>query len=306
MAEADTSYNRVLKVTRQGMAVNAVLGVVKLSAGWLTTSGALIADGFHSLSDLVSDVLVLWGASVASRPEDSDHPYGHGRVETLAGGLVGLMLMLLAAVIAWEAVSALRAAHHEVPSWWALLVAAGSFVAKEVLFRMTVSAGKAEGSIAALANAWHHRSDALSSLAVVAGIALSRWGWPGGDPLAAMAVGVLILWVGASLSFQAGRDLIDTAVEPQMVARIRQEAEDTKGVVSTHKIRARTMGNRVLVDLHVQVEATLTVKEGHDIATDVAKNIQKNLPRVAQALVHLEPWKGDSDSPAQGSSPKPS
>jgi cation diffusion facilitator family transporter len=307
MAKAATSYNRVLKVTLQGMAVNAVLGVVKLTAGWLTASGALVADGFHSLSDLASDLLVLWGASVARRPEDTDHPYGHGRVETLAGGLVGLMLIILSAVIAWEAVSALRAAHHEVPSWWALLVAGGSFVAKEVLFRITVSAGKAEGSIAALANAWHHRSDALSSLAVLAGIALARLGWPGGDPVAALAVGALILWVGASLSFQAGRDLVDTAVEPQIVARIRQEAEATKGVVSTHKVRARSMGNRVLADLHVQVEATLTVEEGHDIATDVARNIQNKLPQVAHALVHLEPWREeDFDSPPQGPSSTPS
>lgn len=288
------TYDRVLRVTRQGMVVNAVLGVVKLVAGWFSASGALIADGLHSLSDLASDFLVLWGASIATRPEDSNHPYGHGRMETLAGGLVGLMLIIVAVAIGWKAIGALQADHHLIPSWWAILVAAGSFGAKEVLFRMTVSASKAEGSIAALANAWHHRSDAFSSLAVVAGIALAQLGWPGADPVAALAVSVFIVWIGGSLSFQAGKQLVDTAVEPHTVQRIQEVAEATEGVLSTHKVRTRTMGNRLMVDLHIEVEATLTVEEGHDIAKEVAINIQEKLPQVAHALVHLEPWKGDS------------
>lgn len=291
MGAQTATYDRVLRVTRQGMVVNAALGVVKLAAGWLCASGALIADGFHSLSDLASDLLVLWGISVARMPEDSNHPYGHGRVETLAGGLVGLMLILVAAGIGWEAISDLQADHRTLPSWWALPVAAGSFAIKEVLFRVTVTASKAEGSIAALANAWHHRSDALTSLAVVAGIALARLGWPDADPLAALAVGGFIAWVGGGLSFQAGRQLVDTAVEPQTVLRIREVAEATGGVLSAHKVRTRTMGNRLLVDLHIEVKATLTVEEGHDIAKEVALNIQRKLPQVAHALVHVEPWK---------------
>jgi cation diffusion facilitator family transporter len=276
------------------MFVNAALGALKLVCGWLTASGALVADGFHSLSDLATDVVVLWGASVARLPEDYNHPYGHGRVETLAGGMVGLILVLVAAFIGWEAFEALRSDLRVVPSWWALIVAAGSFVAKEVLFRMTVAASKAEGSIAALANAWHHRSDALTSLAVIAGIGLAHLGWPGADPMAALVVGCLIAWMGGVFSLQAGRQLVDTAVEPNTVWGIKEAAQATEGVLSTHKVRARTMGNRILVDLHIEVEATLTVEEGHDIAEEVAVNIQKRLPQVAHALVHVEPWKESS------------
>lgn len=293
-SSSPSSYDRVLRVTRQGMVVNAFLGVVKLVVGWISVSGALFADGLHSLSDLATDVLVLWGASVARLPEDYNHPYGHGRVETLAGGLVGLMLILVAGFIGWEALETLRSDLATVPSWWALVVAVGSFIAKEILFRATVAASKAERSIAALANAWHHRSDALSSLAVVAGIGLAHMGWPLADPLAALVVGGLIAWVGGTLSLQAGRQLVDTTVEPHMVLRIREAAESTDGVLSVHKVRARTMGNRILVDLHVEVKATLTVEEGHEIAEEAAVNIQKELPQVAHALVHVEPWQENS------------
>lgn len=294
MAATTSSYSRVLKVTRQGMVVNAALGLLKVAAGLVSASGALLADGLHSLSDLVSDGIVLWGVSLARLPEDHNHPYGHGRLETLAAGLVGLILIIVTVVIGWNAVEALRSEPTGTPPLWAILVAGGSFVAKEVLFRVTVAAGQAEESLAALANAWHHRSDAFSSLAVVVGIALARLGWGWGDPLAALAVAVFIGWMGVSFSLQAGRQLVDTSVDPQTVLGIQKVAEDTSGVKAAHNIRARTMGNRIVVDLHIEVDAKLTVEAGHEIADQVERNIQVKLPRVAHALVHMDPWTGGS------------
>lgn len=287
-----SSYGRVLRVTRQGIAVNAALGTVKLAAGLLSGSGALVADGFHTISDLASDGLVLWGASVASWPEDADHPYGHGRIETLVGGLVGLMLVLVAAGIGWGAVGALRSAAPPPPSWWALVVAAGSFAVKEWLFRVTVAAGRQEASLAALANAWHHRSDALSSLAVMAGIATALLAWPRADSVAALAVALLIGWVGVAISLQAGRQLVDTAVDPAIIAGVRSASEATEGVRSVHDVRARTMGNRFLVDLHIEVEGALTVEAGHAIAEQVEADIVEELPQVAHVIVHVDPWRG--------------
>ncbi len=290
-----SSYRRVLRVTRQGILVNAALGPLKLAAGWLSGSGALVADGFHSLSDLASDGLVLWGVSVASWPEDANHPYGHGRIETLAGGLVGLMLILVATGIGWEALGTLwSAAQPPSPSWWALVVAAGSFALKEGLFRVTVAAGQAEGSLAALANAWHHRSDAFSSLAVLAGITTALLGWPRADSMAALAVAVLVGWVGGIISLQAGRQLVDAAVDPSIIERIHRAAESTEGVVSAHDVRARTMGNRLLVDLHIEVEGSLTVEAGHTIADHVVTSVKAELPKVAHVIVHVDPWKGSS------------
>lgn len=294
MAASTSSYARVLKVTRQGMVVNAVLGFLKVAAGLVSASGALLADGLHSLSDLVSDGIVLWGVSLARLPEDHNHPYGHGRLETLAAGLVGLILIMVTVAIGWHAFEALRSEPTGMPPWWAILVAGGSFAVKEALFRVTVAAGQAEESLAALANAWHHRSDAFSSLAVVVGIALARFGWGWGDPMAAIAVSVFIGWMGVSFSFQAGRQLVDTSVDPQTVLRIKKVAEDTSGVKAAHNIRARTMGNRIVVDLHIEVDAKLTVEAGHEIADRVETNIQLKLTRVAHALVHVDPWMGGS------------
>ncbi len=288
----DSPYRRVLRVTRQGIVVNAALGTLKLAAGLLAGSGALVADGFHSLSDLASDGLVLWGTSVASWPEDADHPYGHGRIETLVGGLVGLMLILLAVGIGWGALHALRSAPPPPPSWWALVVAAGSFGVKEWLFRITVAAGKQERSLAALANAWHHRSDAFSSLAVMAGIATAIMAWPRADSVAALAVALLIGWVGGTISLQAGRQLVDTVVDPAIIARVRRASEATEGVRSVHDVRARTMGNRFLADLHIEVEGTLTVEAAHTIAEQVEANIMEEMPHVAHVIVHVDPWRG--------------
>lgn len=288
----DSPYRRVLRVTRQGIVVNAALGTLKLAAGLLAGSGALVADGFHSLSDLASDGLVLWGTSVASWPEDADHPYGHGRIETLVGGLVGLMLILLAVGIGWGALHALRSAPPPPPSWWALVVAAGSFGVKEWLFRITVAAGRQERSLAALANAWHHRSDAFSSLAVMAGIATAIMAWPRADSVAALAVALLIGWVGGTISLQAGRQLVDTVVDPAIIARVRRASEATEGVRSVHDVRARTMGNRFLADLHIEVEGTLTVEAAHTIAEQVEANIMEEMPHVAHVIVHVDPWRG--------------
>jgi cation diffusion facilitator family transporter len=272
------------------MVVNASLAVVKLVAGWMGASSALVADGLHSLSDLASDGLVLWGASVASRPEDVDHPYGHGRVETLAGGLVGLFLLGTAVVIGWRSVKALFEVLPSEPYWWVLAVAAGSFVFKEGLFRLTIAAGQAEKSLAALANAWHHRSDALSSLAVMVGVVVAKMGWPGADPMAALAVACLIGWMGGQLSLEAGQQLVDRAVDQTIVSKIQSAAESTEGVLAAHAVRARSMGARILVDLHIVVDGSMTVEAGHSIAEQVESAIQAEVPRVAHVIVHVDPW----------------
>ena len=275
------------RVTLLAALANLLLVVVKGGAGLLGGSSVLIADAVHSLSDLATDLVALFGLRVASKPPDEDHPYGHGRYETLGTVLIGVILLGAAAGIAWEASS--RFGQSVVPAGITLWVAGFSIVIKEGLFRITIRAGRRHDSPLVIANAWHQRSDALSSVAALAGIAGARMGFPILDPAAAVVVAALIAGTALSLLVGAIREITDTALQREMLHELGAGIRRLPGVVNLHQLRARRMGPRVLVDLHVQVDAATTVSDGHQVAERVRQFVFQEQGGVSEVLVHIDP-----------------
>lgn len=270
--------------------VNACLAVMQVVAGWLFQSQALIADGIHTLSDLVSDAVVLFAATQAAAGPDEDHPYGHGRIETLATIVVGVFLALAGLAIAWSAGQ--RLLQWETltgPAPAALAFALLTIIAKESLYQYTVRVARRIGSSLLQANAWHHRSDAFSSLVVLVGIGGAIAGWPWLDALAAFIVAFFILFMAWRLIFPSAAELIDTALDPEQVARIQQSIATVPGVHSVHMLRTRKLGNEAAADVHIQVGSQISVSEGHQIADEVYRAIAATLPNLRDITVHVDP-----------------
>lgn len=277
-------------MTWVGIAVNLALAGVKTVTGVAGQSQALVADGIHSLSDLVTDAVVLLAARHAARGADHDHPYGHGRIETAATVLVGLLLLLTAVLIGHNAVVSLGAATRPgPPSLVTLVIAFGSVAGKEALFHYTRHAGRSIGSRLLEANAWHHRSDALSSVVVGFGIGGALAGVVTLDAVAAVIVAVMIAKVGWDVIRDSLRELVDTGFDPEAVAELRDEALAVDGAKHAHTFRSRWMGHRALVDLHIRVGSRVSVSEGHRVAEAVRLRLLDRLSRVADVMVHVDP-----------------
>ena len=290
-------YRSARRVTVVGAAVNLVLAVAKVVIGWLAHSQALIADGVHSLSDLASDAVVLLAAKHASREADREHPYGHGRIETAATVALGVALIAVGLGIAIDAGRHLfDPALLAVPGAAALAVAVASVLSKEWLYHYTVRAARALRSEMLRANAWHHRTDAVSSLVVLAGVGGAMAGFPYLDAVAAIGVAGFIVKIGWDLAFRSVRELIDTALEPERVEAIRRAILSVDGVRSLHMLRTRRMGPDALVDVHIQVDPRLSVSEGHQIGETVRRRLIERIDEVADVTVHVDP-EDDAEGP---------
>jgi cation diffusion facilitator family transporter len=288
---------RVLsRVTVLAAITNLTLAVVKGGVGLVGGSSVLVADAVHSLSDLATDVVAFFSLRVASKPPDEEHPYGHGRYETLGTVFVGVVLLGAAAGIAWEASS--RFGQSVVPAGIALWVAGLSIAVKEALFQITIRIGRRYESPLVVANAWHQRSDALSSVAALAGIAGARMGFPILDPAAAVVVAALIAKMAVSLLAGAIREVTDTTLQREMLRDLGAGIRRLPGVVNLHELRARRMGPRVLVDLHVQVDASTTVSDGHQVAERVREFVFREHGGVSEVLVHIDPEPDEDLAPA--------
>jgi len=287
----------VRRVTLLGAAVNVSLTVLKAVAGVLAGSSVMVADAVHSLSDLVSDGVALWALRAGAAPPDEDHPYGHGRFETIA--TVGLAGLLISAGlgIAWDAWT--RFGEASEPGALALWAAVVSIVAKEVLYQVTVRVGRTYDSPLVVANAWHHRTDAMSSIAALLGILGARAGFPILDPVAALAVGGLVLHVGVKLLRGAAREMTDASLGRELLAAMQKEIVHLPGVVSLHNLRARRMGSRVLVDVHIEVAGATTVSDGHQVAERVRSRIHELYPDVSEVLVHVDPEDDETLEPGE-------
>ena len=279
------------KITLVGALVNAVLIVFKLAAGVFGKSSALIADGVHSISDLFTDVVVLVGIWRGRRPPDEDHTFGHGRVETLFTSIVGLSLVATALYLGFQAAMDIYLRQQSHPNILAIIGAVFSIVLKEALFRYTVSAGRRMKSPLVVANAWHHRSDALSSVAVLAGVTLAQIkpSWRIMDAFAALLVSFFIVKVGLEILRDTFRELSDAAPDPETMQQIRQCTLSVPGVMGMHDLRARTTGGQHQIEVHVVVNAALTVKQGHEIATAVEKCLLNDVDDVGRVIVHMDP-----------------
>jgi cation diffusion facilitator family transporter len=250
-------------------------------------SSVLVADAVHSLSDLATDVVALLSLRVAAKPPDEDHPYGHGRFETLGTAVLGVILLSAAVGITWEASS--RFGQEVVPAGITLWAAGLSIAVKEALFQITIRVGRRYQSPLVVANAWHQRSDALSSIAALAGIAGARMGFPILDPAAAVVVAALIAKMAVSLLAGAIREVTDTALQREMLRDLGAGIRRLPGVVNLHELRARRMGPRTLVDLHVQVDPSTTVSDGHQVAERVRQFVFREHGGVSEVLVHIDP-----------------
>ncbi len=278
-------------VTLIGALVNVILIGLKLTAGILGKSNALIADGVHSISDLFTDVVVLVGIWRGRRPADEDHPFGHGRIEALSTAIVGLSLVATALYLGFQAAMGIYMRHESHPNVLAIIGAGVSIVLKEALYRYTVLTGRRMKSQLVVANAWHHRSDALSSVAVLAGVTLAQIkpSWHIFDAFAALLVSFFIIKVGLEILGDSFRELSDAAPIPETLNSIQLCALSVEGVMNVHDLRVRTSGGRHQIEIHIVVDASLTVKEGHGIAKDVEACLVNDIDDVGRAIVHVDP-----------------
>jgi cation diffusion facilitator family transporter len=291
-------YQKAKQITLLGAVINALLGISKLLGGIGFHSSALLADGFHSLSDLFTDGMVLIASKYGSLEADDSHPYGHQRIETAATYVLALLLVLTGVAIAWDAIAHLRHHEHEHPAIWALPLAAVSVIANEALFWYTRHVGRTIQSQLIIANAWHHRSDAASSLIVLAGLLGSLAGFTSLDGVAALLVGFLIIKMGISYGWTSIKELVDTAVEPAILRDIEKIIQTTDGVIKVHQLRTRLMGSDIFIDVHVQVNPTISVSEGHFIAQHVHHRLMEELSNIKDVTVHIDPEDDEITSPS--------
>jgi cation diffusion facilitator family transporter len=289
----------VRRVTLVGMAVNLALAGIKFALGLVGHSQALVADAVHSLSDLGTDLILLLGVRYWTAPADESHPYGHHRIETMVSAVIGLFLLGAAGGIGFQALTSLREADAEAPGWIAFAGALISIVFKEVLFRWTRAAGLRIGSPALAANAWHQRTDSLSSvpvaMAVVVAIVFPDWSFV--DRIAALVVTGFLLHAAWGILRDAFGELTDRSAPSEARLRLLELSRSVDGVCDVHALRTRLSGGGTHVDLHVLVEGTLTVQQGHDIASAVRRRLLDQGPRVIDVVVHIEPFEEEQLSP---------
>jgi cation diffusion facilitator family transporter len=283
--------SRGMKTSLLGMVLNFLLAGVKMIAGLFGHSYALVADGVESLSDVISSFVVYLGLKVALKPPDKDHPYGHGKAEPIAAFIVGLMLVIAAFVIAAQALQQIRTP-HPLPAKYTLAVLIGVVVLKASLSRYVQKVGIEIESTAVAADAWHHRSDAITSAFAFAGISVALILGPGheaADDWAALAASAIILYNAARQIRPALLELTDVSPSSELEDKIRASASSVHDVLGLHRCLIRKMGFSYFVDLHVIVRGDMTVRQGHSIAHEVQDVVTQDLPQVAQVLVHIEP-----------------
>jgi len=285
-------------ITVIGGVVNLVLSILKIGFGWFGQSHALIADGFHSLSDLLSDGLVYYASHQAGHEADEKHPYGHARFETLATVILGSLLVAVAGAIIWGAIA--RFFNDQVVShgWLIIIIAVLSVLAKEVMFHLTMRTAKETRSELLKANAWHHRSDAISSFVVLIGVGLEMAGFHYFDSIAALIVGLMVVKIGIDLVLSASKELVDTALDSDVVDQIKQVILSISGVRELHFLRTRKMGETALVDVHILVDPKISVSEGHLISETVRLSLINKVANIGEVMVHIDPEDDEMYSPS--------
>ncbi|MBP5566412.1 MAG: cation transporter [Bacteroidales bacterium] len=293
-----TQEKELTKVTLIGSVGNLLLLAFKFAAGFLAGSAAMVADAVHSLSDLLTDLIVLIFVKIGSRPQDESHDYGHGKFETLATLFIGLALAAAAiGIIVSGAVKFagwLKGEELQKPGMLALWAAILSIIVKEVLFRYTVAKGKALESPAVVANAWHHRSDALSSIAAAIGIGgaiLLGQRWAVLDPLASIIVGAMLIKVAWNLVFNSSGELTDRSLPGEMEKEIEEIICSSPQVSHPHNLRTRRIGNRIAIEAHVRLDGSMPLDEAHDIVSEIEHKLKARFGQATLVTIHMEPLK---------------
>jgi len=282
---------KAIRTTYFSMASHVVLAVVKYLAGYFGHSYALIADAIESTTDLVSSFLVFLGFKYTSRPADKNHPYGHGKAEPLITFIVVGFLITSAIIIAARSIHFIRTP-HEVPHPFTLYVLGVIILWKEISFRFVRRKSKETHSTALKADAWHHRSDALTSVAAFIGISIALMmgkGWESADDWAALIAAVIILYNSYQIFRPALSEIMDEHLYDELISQVRTSSKQVEGILGTEKCQVRKVGMRYYIDLHIEVDGTLSVKEGHDIAHKLKARLRNDFPEVADILIHVEP-----------------
>jgi len=294
--KGDSRAKEATSVTVICMILNVFLTILKIAVGLVERSSALVADGFHSLSDFGSDIAVLLGFRAAKRPQDECHNYGHGKFETLTTVIIGVMLIVIALGILFSGtmnvIAVIDGKTIPRPGWIALGAAFISILMKEWMYHYTVRAGRRINSRLLIANAWHHRSDSLSSVGAMLGIGgaiLLGGKWRILDPVAAIIVGFFIAKIAITLIREAIDELLEKSLDEGTVEEINKIIKRTRGVVDPHNLRTRRVGQCHAIDVHVNVDGNQTVTEGHDIATEIEKNLKKKYGDETIISIHIEP-----------------
>ena len=300
-SDVDASLKRVKHLTYFGLLLNFFLMISKFVGGIIFGSFGLIADAFHTLSDMATDLVLLWGVIVGSKPPDPSHPFGHGKFETLSGMVLSAILIGVGIGITREAGNSLMINSYLTPGIPVILIAAVSVISKEFIFRKTIKTAVELDSTALHANAWHHRSDAMSSIVVIFGAVSSMFGFLPGDNIAGLFVGFMIFIVGIKFMYETGKELMETSVNKEIRISIQSIIDGHPKVKGWHQLRTRKVGRELFIDVHLLVNQDLSVSDGHLIAEEVEKIVRQTLKRPANIITHVEPdipferRKSDSD-----------
>lgn len=287
------TYKEGLKTSAVTIIGNVLLAIIKIFAGIAGRSSAVLADGFHTLSDVLTTVVAVMGLKISTKKADKDHPYGHEKYEPIFGKAISIVLVITGLLIGYEALKILISGKVETPGYIALGAAFISIIAKEIMFRYTMRTAKKIKSFSLEADAWHHRSDALSSIGTFLGVLGARLGLSILDPIAGIVVSIIIIKVGVDLYLDSVRSLVDESASPAIVEQIKTITQSVQGVKTIPDLKTRTFGSKIYVDIDIKVEASITVKEGHDIAKEVHDSIEEQVEGVKHCMVHVEPYLED-------------
>ena len=277
------------KVTIVGALIDFLLSIIKIILGFIGQSGALIADGVHSFSDLLTDSVTWYAAKLSGDAPDADHPYGHERFETVATLGLSIFLAIVGTIIIFEGFGRFSNPNELRHENWLIAAAALSVLSKEALYWYTVKVARVINSDLLKANAWHHRTDAFSSIVVVIGIIGAANGYFFLDSVAAIIVGILIIYIGWQLGFEATKELVDTSIDQEDIKALRVALSEIKGVNSVHTLRTRKVGHKKSADVHVQVNPFLSVSEGHIISVSVERVAKECIEELDDVTVHIDP-----------------
>ena len=286
------------KVTVVGALVNVILAGVKAFVGIISSSASLIADAVHSIADLISDFVVYIAILFGSREADENHQYGHRRYETIASMIVGIMIVITGLGLGWEFIKRIEDSDAWTnPGRLALYVAFVSIVVKELLYQYTIRAGDKYNHTLLQANAVHHRTDALSSLVVLAGLLTSELGYSVGDLAAALVVSFMLTRIGLKIVYESLLEISEAGVDPDTYSLIEKTIKETEGVVDMHLLRTKTIGGEIFAETHAQVDPYLSVTQGHEIAHRVIKRVENAVPGLKELTVHIDPEDDEHENP---------
>lgn len=272
--------------------INTALCAFKITAGLIGHSTAMVADGVHTLSDILATFVVILGLKISSREEDEQHPYGHEKFEPECAKIVSIVLLLTGLLIGYEGIKSLISGNIKTPGLIALVAAVVSIVVKEGMYWYTIIVAKKIRSLSMEADAWHHRSDAFSSIGTFAGIFGARMGIKVLDPIAGIIVSFFIIKVGIDFYRRSTRELVDEATDKETIDKIKSVVESTPGVKDINMLKTRVFGNKIYVDVEICIDENMTVKEGHEIAEIVHTRVENDVQHIKHCMVHMEPYKG--------------